>query len=341
MRKKIQKVVLTLTGVALFLAFSGLPTLGAEYTMKFGTPGAPTDSLSTMAKWVVGELKKRTNGRIEGRVFPASQLGNNVQMVEQLQLGTLEATAGAVAFLTGAYRPVSIFGLPFMFPDNPEIARKALKEGKAAQWMLDDMARVGLKGLAFHLTGFKQFTSNKPIKKLEDMKGIKFRSMASPILLAQFKALGANPIPVPFAETYSALQSGVAEGQENPYWAIYKMKFHEVQKYLSVSNHGVIVIHNLVSKKWWDKLPPDLQKTVSEIFKEAEKVTWERSEEIDREAIKAMKGAGLKFVNISPAERERFREATKNVKNIYIKGIGENGKKLVDMLEADIATFSK
>jgi C4-dicarboxylate-binding protein DctP len=294
-----------------------------------------------MAKWAVGEIKKRTNGRIEGKVFPASQLGNNVQMIEQLQLGTLECTAGAVAFMSGAYPPVTIFDLPFFFPDNPDIVRNVLKEGKTARWLLDDMARVGLKGLAFHLTGYKQFTSNKAITKLEDMKGIKFRSMASPILLEQFKALGANAIPIPFAETYSALQSGVAEGQENPYWAIYKMKFHEVQKYLSVSNHGLIVIYNLVSKKWWDKLPSDLQKTVTEVFTEAEKVTWKRSQEIDQEAIKAMQAAGLKFVKISPQERKRFRKATQNVKNVYVKRIGENGKKLVDMLEADLTAVSK
>ncbi len=341
MLKNFQKAVLIFVSVAVFLVFNGLPVLGAEFTMKFGTPGSPTDSLSTMAKWVVGELHKRTNGRIEGKVFPASQLGNNMQMIEQLQLGTLEATSGAVAFLTGAYPPVSIFGLPFIFPDNPDSVRKALKEGRAARWMLDDMARMGLKGLSFHLTGYKQFTANKAITKLEDMKGVKFRSMASPILLAQFKSLGANPIPVPFAETYSALQTGVADGQENPYWAIYKMKFFEVQKYLTVSNHGVIIVHAMVSKKWWDKLPSDLQKTVGEVFREAERVTWERGQEIDQEAVKAMKAAGLKFLDISTQEREKFRKATRNVKDVYVKRFGENGKKLIDMLEADIAAASK
>ncbi|MFQ5851472.1 MAG: TRAP transporter substrate-binding protein [Candidatus Binatia bacterium] len=327
--------------VALILVLRHFPSLSAEFTMKCGTPGAPTDSIATMARWAVEEVKKRTNGRIDGKVFPASQLGNNVQMIEQLQLGTLECTAGAVAFLSGAYPPVTIFDLPFVFPDNPNLVRKVLKEGKTARWLLDDMTRVGLKGMAFHPTGFKQFTSNKAITKLEDMKGIKFRAMASPILLEQFKALGANAIPIPFAETYSALQSGVAEGQENPYWAIYKMKFHEVQKYLSVSNHGLIVLYTLASKKWWAKLPSDLQKTVTAVFREAERVTWERGQEIDQEAIKAMKAAGLKFVQISPKERERFRKATEYVKNVYIKRIGENGKKLVQMLEADLATLSK
>ncbi len=341
MLRNLVKTTLVLVCVAVLLVFKALPILGAEFTMKCGTPGAPTDSLSTMAKWAVEEIKKRTNGRIDGKVFPASQLGNNVQMIEQLQLGTLECTAGAVAFMSGAYPPVTIFDLPFFFPDNPDMVRKVLKEGKTARWLLDDMTRVGLKGLAFHLTGYKQFTSNKAIAKLEDMKGIKFRSMASPILLEQFKALGANAVPIPFAETYSALQSGVAEGQENPYWAIYKMKFHEVQKYLSVSNHGLIVIYNLVSKKWWDKLPSDLQKTITEVFSEAERVTWKRGQEIDQEAIKAMQAAGLKFVKISPQERERFRKATQNVKNVYVKRIGENGKKLVEMLEADLTAVSK
>lgn len=93
--------------------------------------------------------------------------------------------------------------------------------------------------------------------------------------------------------------------------------------------------------EWWDKLPSDLQKTVAEVFREAERVTWERGQEIDEEAVKAMKAAGLKFLEISPQEREKFRKATRNVKDVYVKRIGENGKKLVDMLEADIASASK
>lgn len=340
MRRIFIKAVLIFFTIVLSLILKTLPGISAEFTMKCGTPGAPTDSITTMARWAVEEVKKRTGGRIEGRVFPASQLGNNIQMIEQLQLGTLECTAGAVAFLSGAYPPVTIFDLPFVFPDNAALVRKVLKEGKTARWLLDDMARVGLKGMAFHLSGYKQFTANKSITKLEDMKGIKFRAMASPILLEQFKALGANAIPISFAETYGALQSGVAEGQENPYWAIYKMKFYEVQKYLSVSNHGLIVIYTMVSKKWWDKLPSDLQTTLRDVFREAERVTWERGQEIDKKAIKAMKAAGLKFVKISSKERKRFRDATQNVKNVYIKRIGKDGKKLVQMLEADLAGHS-
>lgn len=341
MAKHLCRLVLLLLVTLVSLPLGPYPTLAAEYTMKCGTPGAPTDAIAATASFVIEEARKRTNGRIDGKVFPASQLGNNVQMIEQLQLGTLECTAGAVAFLSGAYPPVTIFDLPFIFPDDPDVVRKVLREGKTARWLLDDMARVGLKGMAFGLSGYKQLTSNKPVTKLEDMRGIKFRSMASPVLLEQFKALGANAVPVPFAETYTALQTGVAEGQENPYWAIYQMRFHEVQKYLTVSNHGLIVLYTLTSKKWWDKLPADLQKTLLQVFRESEKVTWERGLEIDQEAVKAMKAAGLKFVTIPPEERARFRKATENVRDVYIKQIGDTGKRLVQMLEADTAPLSK
>jgi len=335
MREQHKTIVWVAAGL-LFLLLQSRTSLAAEYTMKCGTPGSPTDTMSTLANWVVKEVAKRTNGRIEGKVFPASQLGNNVQMIEQLQLGTLECTLGAVAFLSGAYSPVTIFDLPFVFPDDPDTVRKVLTDGKTAKWLLDDMSRVGLKGIAFYLSGYKQLTSNKNITKLEDMKDIKFRAMASPILLAQFKALGANAVPIPFAETYSALQSGVAEGQENPYWAIYKMKFYEVQDYLTVSNHGLIVTYAILSKQWWDKLPADLKNIVADVFREGEASYWESAQSIDANAVKAMKQAGLKFVEISPAEREKFRKATADVKDIYIERIGENGGKLVEMLEADI-----
>lgn len=337
MKTIIRGTILGLLSVALVVS---APAFSAEFTMKCGSPGAATDATSTQAQWAMKEIEKRTNGRITGRLFPASQLGNNIQMIEQLQLGTLECTAGAVAFLSGAYPPVTILDLPFVFPDDPSVLRKVLKEGKTARWLLDDMQRVGLKGLAFHTIGYKQFTTNKPIRKLEDMSGIKFRSMASPILIAQFKALGANSLPIPYAETYTALQSGLAEGQENPYFVVQLMKFYEVQKYLIESNHGVVVIYDLVSKKWWDRLPADLQKIVQEVFTEAEKVTWEESKENDARAIEAMKKAGLKFIKLSSKERAHFKKATEGVKNVYIEQI-DKGKMLIDMLEADIAKLSK
>ncbi|MBI3089191.1 MAG: TRAP transporter substrate-binding protein [Candidatus Tectomicrobia bacterium] len=328
--------------LSLALAFLLFPAavFSAEFTMKCGTPGAATDPLTKQVEWGLKEIEKRSNGRITGRVFPASQLGGNIQMIEQLQLGTLECTNGAVAFLSGAYPPVTIFDLPFVFPDDPEVMRKVLKEGKSARWLLDDMQRVGLKGLAFHTSGYKQFTTNKPVRKLEDMRGIKFRSMTSPILLEQFKSLGANAVPVAFAETYSALQTGVAEGQENPYWATHKMKFFEVQKYLIQTNHGVIISHVLASKKWWDRLPADLGKIVREVFVDAEEVFWNESMKADEEAIQVMKKAGLQFIKLAPEERARFRKATEGVKNVYINRI-EKGKMLLDMLEADIASFAK
>ncbi len=342
MRQSVRLAILLCVSVTLVVSFHPRPGFSAEFTMKCGTPDPPDGSLSVMASWAMQEIKKRSNGRIEGKVFPSSQLGNNVQRTEQLQLGTLECTLGAVAFLSGAYAPVTMFDLPFIFPDDPDVVRQVVLHGKAARWMLDDMDRVGLKGIAFHMTGYKHFTTSKvPVAKLEDMQGIKFRAMTSPILLAQFKALGANAIPIPFAEVYNALQSGVAEGQENPYWAIHKMRFFEVQKYLSVSSHGLIVVYILASKHWWNKLPIDLQAIIAEVFVEGEAVTWEVNERIDREAVTAMKAAGLRFITLAPEERERFRQATANVKQVYIKRLGATGEKLLTMLEADIAAFSK
>ncbi|MBI3089192.1 MAG: TRAP transporter substrate-binding protein [Candidatus Tectomicrobia bacterium] len=340
MWRMLWKSALVLASVSILVGAGPAAVFSAEFTMKCGTPGAATDPLTKQVEWGLKEIEKRSTGRITGKVFPASQLGGNIQMIEQLQLGTLECTNGAVAFLSGAYPPVTIFDLPFVFPENPEVTRKVVKEGKTAQWLLDDMGRVGLQGLAFHASSYKQFTTNKPVRKLDDMSGIKFRTMASPILLEQFKSLGANAVPIAFAETYSALQTGVAEGQENPYWATHKMKFFEVQKYLIESNHGVTVTHVLASKKWWDRLPADLRKIVREVFREAEEVYWQENQKADEEAIKIMKAAGLQFIKLAPEERLRFRKATEKVKNVYINRI-EKGKMLVDMLEADIAAFSK
>ena len=338
----LRKTLLIVLVLTMMVAFAPVTGTSAEFNMKCGTPDPPGGPNSTYARWMVNELEKRSGGRIAGKVFPMSQLGNNVQRVEQMQLGTLECDIGAVAFMSGAYPPVTVFDLPFIFPNDYDKVRKILSHGKATQWLSKDMERVRLKALAFIPTSFKVFTTTKkPITKLEDMKGIKFRSMASPILLAQFKALGANAIPIPFGEVYGALQSGLAEGQENPYWVLDRMKFFEVQKYVIESYHGVIVVHSSVSMKFWNSLPGDLKKILRDVVIEGEKVFTARVIETDNIAIAKLKKAGLKFLQLAPGERERFRKATEGVEQVFLKQIGAKGKELLDILKADIAKYGK
>ena len=337
-----RSVVILFVSLALLLAFGGAPSSAAKITMRCGTPDRLDGALSMTVKWAFEEIEKKAPGRFDFKIFPLQQLGNNFQMIEQVQLGTLDCLMSAAAFLSGAYPPISVLGLPFLFPDNDDALRAVLKKGKAVRFMLDDMGNVGFKGVAIHTSGFIQLTNSKrPITKLEDFKGIKFRAMASPVRLAQFKALGANAIPIPFPEVYNALQTGLADGQENPYWFIYQMKLHEVQKYLTVSNHNQNGLFWVLSKKFWKKVPADLQKLVEETFVEAEKIQWEVARRIDKTAIVALKKGGLKFVTISAKERERLRQATLNVKDVYFKRVGDKGRKIYSMLMEDIKRFSK
>ena len=320
----LRKTLLIVLVLTMMVAFAPVTGTSAEFNMKCGTPDPPGGPNSTYARWMVNELEKRSGGRIAGKVFPMSQLGNNVQRVEQMQLGTLECDIGAVAFMSGAYPPVTVFDLPFIFPNDYDKVRKILSHGKASQWLSKDMERVRLKALAFIPTSFKVFTTtNKPITKLEDMKGIKFRSMAS------------------FGEVYGALQSGLAEGQENPYWVLDRMKFFEVQKYVIESYHGVIVVHSSVSMKFWNSLPGDLKKILQDVVIEGEKVFTTRVIETDNIAIAKLKKAGLKFLQLAPGERERFRKATEGVEQVFLKQIGAKGKELLDLLKADIARYGK
>jgi len=172
-------------------------------------------------------IKERTNGDVEIKIFPSSQLGGARQMVEGAQLGTIEIAITPAAFLGGFNPVVSVLDIPYILPSDRDVSRK-LREGKFGQAVLGSFRAKGLEPVALWDGGRKQFTSNKPLSELTDFSGQRFRVMDSKILIEQFAGLKASAIVLQFAELYTALQNGVIDGQENPLDIIQAMKFFEV-----------------------------------------------------------------------------------------------------------------
>jgi len=238
----------------------------AKWSMKFGHD-MPEDSAQHVAALKYADLvKERTKGQVEIKVFPAQQLGTDPEMVQQAQMGTLEIVLPPTAKISGFAAQLQLADLPFLFPSK-ETCYQVL-DGPVGDKVLALLDAKGLKGVSFWESGFKQITANKAIRKPEDFAGMKVRVMESPLLIAQYKQVKANPVPIDFAETYNALQQGVVDAQENPLVSIVNMKFYEVQKYTMLSNHGFLGYAFLFSKKVYDGLPADIQKVMRDTARE-------------------------------------------------------------------------
>ncbi len=294
----------------------------AKWSMKFGHD-MPEDSAQHVAALKYAELvKERTKGQVEVKVFPAQQLGTDPEMVQQAQMGTLEIVLPPTAKISGFAAQLQLADLPFLFPSKDTCYQ--VLDGPVGDKLLAVLEAKGLKGVSFWESGFKQITANKAIRKPEDFAGMKVRVMESPLLIAQYKQVKANPVPIDFAETYNALQQGVVDAQENPLVSIVNMKFYEVQKFTMLSNHGFLGYAFLFSKKVYDGLPADIQTIMRDTAREL--ASFERQDTARREAgyIERIKKGGSQVVTLTPQELQAFEKALRPVHQQFAKTIGED-----------------
>ncbi|MDR1534462.1 MAG: TRAP transporter substrate-binding protein [Planctomycetota bacterium] len=266
-------------------------------------------------------VERRTAGKYKIDIFPSNQLGDDREVAEMLQVGTVQAALIPTAKLSLFAPALQIPDLPFFFPTR-EICYELLDSEVGAE-ILDRLSSKGMIGVSFWESGFKQFTANKELRRPEDFKGLKFRTMESKIIIGQFKALGANPVPISFGETYNALQQGTVDGQENPLVSITRMRFYEVQKHMLVSNHAYLAYGFLFSKRWLERQPLDMRKILIDSAREV--AAFQREETVRREQgfIDTIAKAGCKVSYLTPEDAKLFAEATRPVHKEFEDSIGK------------------
>ena len=234
--------------------------------------------------------------------------------------------------LTGMDRDFGIFDTPFMFDSFKEI--DAVLDGPVGKRLVDKLPEKGLIGLAYWDHGFRILTnSKKPVATLEDMQGLKIRVQQIQVFIDAFSALGANPVPMPFPELYTALETKAVDGQENPFVSVEVTKFYEVQKYASNTRHAYSPLLVLASKKFWDQLSEDERKILLDAANEAKPYQRQTSRAMDAKAVDALKSKGMTVTEISPQERTRMREKLKPVIEKHYKTVSES---LVKEVNAEI-----
>lgn len=319
------------------LAFFLISTVSAAdvIPMKIGLSNKP-GSPRVMGAELFGKLiKERTGGKVEVKLFPSSQLGNTRQMIEQLQMGSLECMITPTAFFGGFNRMITVVDLPFIFPDI-DVYYKVMT-GPFGEELAAETEKVKIKTLAFWTAGWKQFTSNFEIRSPADFKGHKIRVMPSPPIMAQYQSYGATPVPIAFKELYNALQLGTVDGQENMLYRNEEMKFYEVQKYITISNHALMPEIVIVGKAWWDKLPQDIQRKMIDAFREIapQEAAW--IEDDDKKALKVFAKHGTTVNRLTPAQYDEFKKLAPVVWDKFASEYGEKAKYYVEKLKNEIA----
>lgn len=274
-------------------------------------------------------VKAKTNGKINVRLFSAGQLGGDMTTVSALQGGTIDMTVLNTGVLAPVDKNTAIFDFPYLF--NNEAEADAVVDGPAGKKIHDMLVSKSLIGLAYFENSFRQTTNTRrPITKLEDFAGLKLRILQLPLFIDVFRELGVNPLPLPFPELYTALEQKVVDGQENPPNTIYYSKIHEVQKYLSLTNHVFNPQSLLISKKTWDAMSPAEKDVISQAAKEAAVYERKESREQTKKSIELIRQSGVAVNEISPAEIERIRQKVKPVVDKYSKEIDPELLKFVN-----------
>jgi len=310
------------------------PALAQEYVAKIGHLESTQQSRHIHLEKVAELVAERTDGDVEFQIFPQGQLGNQRQMNEGVQLGTLEATVAPAAFLGGFNPLVSILDIPYLIPEDADAAAE-LRDGPFGQALLDSFSDKGMVAIDLWPNGKKQFTSNEPLDSLEDFAGQKFRVMDSSILIEQFNALGASAIALPFGELYTSLQTGVVDGEENPLDTIKAMKFYEVQNYLVVSDHGAMEDVILFNPMFWDSLPGEYRTVIKDAFAEViPELTAHKAAAVEA-ALETVKESGTNVRIADEEERAKFRDVMfAPASAAYVAKTGDAGQALLDTYTA-------
>lgn len=271
--------------------------------------------------------EKKLPGKVQVQVFPSSQLFGDAKEMEALLLGDVQLIAPSLSKFDRYTKKLQLFDLPFLFDDIAAVDR--FQSSPQGQALLTSMKNRGLIGLGYWHNGMKQLSTNKDrLTRPEDVKGLKFRIQASDVLEAQFRALGANPQKMAFSEVYQALQTGVVDGQENTWSNIYSQKFHEVQKTIAETNHGVIDYMVVTNAKWWDGLPADIRKGLSEAMAEATAYANKLAYDLNEEDRKKIADAGkAKIQKLSKEDVAAWRRA---MEPVWKKFEGDIGRDLID-----------
>lgn len=300
------------TGLTLAIgtAFGGA-ALAADFEFTFAhvlTENTPNARAAVVFK---EEVERNSEGRIQINIRPAAQLGGDVEIIEQTQMGLVHLAIPPTGNLANFNQQMYLFDLPFLMEDDAAMQR--VLDGEVGTELLATLESNNLHGIAMWGAGFRHMTNNiRPINGPEDLRGIKMRTLQAPAILATYRAYGANPTAMAYTEVYNGLQQGVVEGQENPLANIDSMRFYEVQNYMTLTGHAYHTYAAIMNKQAWDGLPEDLQQVIEDAMIVGRDAAREFTSEDETRILEEM-ASQIEIQELSPEGREAFIQASQPI----------------------------
>jgi tripartite ATP-independent transporter DctP family solute receptor len=318
----LHSLIVALSGSTLFL-LAAAPAY-AQLEIKLGHVGEPGSLFQKSAD----EFAKRANAKLSGKAkvvtYGSSQLGSDEELIQKLKLGTVDMALPSTVMSTQVDL-FGIFDLPYLVKDRAHMGRIE----KEIFWskLEPEAEKKGLKVVAVWENGFRQITNSKrPIKVPADLAGIKLRVPGGKWRVKMFQAYGANPSPMKFSEVFTALQTGVMDGEENPFTQIYSAKFQEVQKYLSLSGHVYTPAYLTVGSTRWNTLPADVRKVLEDTARETQTYVYQAAAKDDEDLLGKLKQAGMQ---VNEVDKDAFVAASKPIYEEFSKEV-PGAKEVID-----------
>lgn len=311
------------------------------YTWRMAHEEYDGDMQDVYCKEFADLLNVKSDGRINLEIYPVGQIGDALQQCEILQNGGLEFAIISPGN-TGTVVPENqLFSLHFLFPEDMGKTQEVLRTSEALNTMLTNKyLEKKIRPLSYWTEGAMQWTSNKPLHSPADFKGVKFRTMQSPMIIAAYEAYGANPTPMSYLEVYSGLQLNMIEGQENPISAIHTSKFFEVQKYLTEANSNLYITATCVNPSFFEGLPADIQGIILETIDDMIGRSFEIQEELNGGSLeKIVAASDIKVEQLTDEERAAFKEKAMGAYDVYKNMVGADGAAILDKLMEEVAAI--
>jgi C4-dicarboxylate-binding protein DctP len=312
---------LILGAVALALPMTAVAA-PAPITIKFSHVVAANTPKGQAAMYFKKLAEERTKGRVKVEVYANSQLYKDNEEMPALELGSVQMLAPSLAkFAPLGVKEFELFDLPFIFDNYQELHK--VTQGPVGQKLLKKLEPKGILGLAYWDNGFKVMSANKPLKTPADFRALKMRIQSSKVLDAEMRSMGAIPQVISFSEVYQALQTGVVNGTENPPSNLYTQKMYEVQKYVTVSDHGYLGYAVIVNKKFWNGLPADIRSILEGAMKDATTYANEVAKKDNDEALALVKKSGRsQIITLTPQERHVWKKTMDKAHKEHMNRIG-------------------